>query len=105
MPNEQQDLITQAQKVPGYGSMIADNLKTAFSTRSPKIATAAFASAVLLCNQAYAEGTAVDLGIDAESLKSLILGLIATIAVIGTAYLTVLVAISAFSMIRRVVRG
>lgn len=48
---------------------------------------------------------AVDLGIDAEELKTLILGLIATIALLGTAYLTVLVATSAFSLIRRVIRG
>lgn len=48
---------------------------------------------------------AVDLGIDATELKELILGLIATIALLGTAYLTVLVATSAFGMIRRVIRG
>lgn len=48
---------------------------------------------------------AVDLGIDGEELKTLILGLIATIALLGTAYLTVLVATSAFGMIRRVIRG
>lgn len=47
----------------------------------------------------------VDLGIDATELKDLILGLIATIALLGTAYLTVLVATSAFGMIRRVIRG
>lgn len=48
---------------------------------------------------------AVDLGIDGDELKSIILGLIATIALIGTAYLTVLVSVSAFSVIRRVIKG
>lgn len=52
-----------------------------------------------------ASNAAVDLGIDGEELKTLILGLIATIALLGTAYLTVLVATSAFSLIRRVIRG
>lgn len=48
---------------------------------------------------------AVDLGINGAELKELILGLIATVALLGTAYLTVLVATSAFSLIRRVIRG
>jgi hypothetical protein len=48
---------------------------------------------------------AIDLGINATELKDLILGLIATIALLGTAYLTVLVAVSAFGLIRKVIRG
>ncbi|WP_023269818.1 hypothetical protein [Acinetobacter gyllenbergii] len=54
---------------------------------------------------APAMAAGVDLGINAEELKTLILGLIATIALLGTAYLTVLVATSAFGLIRRVIRG
>lgn len=53
-----------------------------------------------------AEGDAgAALGIDGAELKALILGLVAICALIGTAYLTVLVSISAFSMIRRVIKG
>ena len=63
------------------------------------------ALAVVLPVLTTVSNAAVDLGIDVTELTSLILGLIATIALIGTAYLTVLVAVSAFSMIRRVVRG
>lgn len=48
---------------------------------------------------------AIDLGINATELKDLILGLIATVALLGTAYLTVLVAVSAFGLIRKVIRG
>lgn len=87
-------------------SDVVDSLKAGFSTRDPKVAAYSFAAAgMMLSNAAMAEGDAIDLGIDATELKTLILGLVATIALIGTAYLTVLVAVSAFSMIRRVVRG
>lgn len=65
----------------------------------------AIASALVFSILSAPAMAAVDLGIDASELQALILGLIATIALIGTAYLTVLVATSAFSMIRRVVRG
>ncbi|MFW2124418.1 major capsid protein [Acinetobacter ursingii] len=61
--------------------------------------------AVIFSTIAAPAFAAVDLGIDASELQSLILGLIATIALLGTAYLTVLVATSAFGMIRRVIRG
>jgi hypothetical protein len=63
------------------------------------------ALSIVLPTLAVTTHAATDLGIDVEDLKTLILGLIATIAVIGTAYLTVLVSISAFSMIRKVIRG
>lgn len=56
-------------------------------------------------SQAHAAETEIIAQADIDNLKSLIIGLIAFIATIGTAYLTVLVGISAFSMIRRVVRG
>lgn len=107
MPNiEQQKAILVASKLPvSNANMIAGHLTDAFKTHSPKAAAVSFGSAVLLLNQAHAEGAGIDLGINAEELKTLILGLIATIAVIGTAYITVLVGISAFSLIRRVVRG
>ncbi|MEG0197098.1 MAG: major capsid protein [Anaerorhabdus sp.] len=75
--------------------------------KKPSLHKRAFAAALFFVLPAVAtvSNAAVDLGIDATELKTLILGLIATIALIGTAYLTVLVAVSAFSMIRRVVRG
>lgn len=42
---------------------------------------------------------------DIQELKGLIISCLSFITVIGTAYLTVLVGVSAFSMIRRVIRG
>lgn len=87
-------------------SQIIDTLAHGFSTTDPKIAAASFVAAgLMLSNSAMAAEGDVDLGIDGAQLKSLILGLIATIALIGTAYLTVLVGISAFQMIRRVIKG
>lgn len=40
-----------------------------------------------------------------QNLKSLIISCLSFITVIGTAYLTVLVGVSAFSLIRKVIRG
>lgn len=81
---------------------LAPQTKSKLSLRRKPFALAVALAFSILSAPAMA---AVDLGIDASELQSLILGLIATIALIGTAYLTVLVATSAFSMIRRVVRG
>lgn len=80
----------------------APQTKSKLSLRRKPLAIASAFAFSILSAPAMA---AVDLGIDASELQALILGLIATIALIGTAYLTVLVATSAFSMIRRVVRG
>ncbi|MFU8928270.1 hypothetical protein [Acinetobacter puyangensis] len=95
------------KKVPRFSAaqMIVQHVSDGFTTLNPKAAAISFATAGMIAQQVYAADGDIDLGIDAESLKSLILGLIATIAVIGTAYITVLVGISAFSLIRRVVRG
>ena len=100
-------LIKQAEKLPASASrsMIIGYISDAAKTRNPLAASIALGSAAMLAQQTYAAADAIDLGIDTEQLKTLILGLIATIAVIGTAYITVLVGISAFSLIRRVVRG
>lgn len=40
-----------------------------------------------------------------QNLKTLIISCLSFITVIGTAYLTVLVGVSAFSLIRKVIRG
>lgn len=80
-----------------------DQKKSWFGRFNKKAVTGAILSSAIISSSAMAN--VVDLGIDAEGLKTLILGLIATIALLGTAYLTVLVAVSAFSLIRRVVRG
>ena len=101
-------LIRQAEKLPKSknSDLIVGYIKDAANTRNPRVAAVALGSALLLAQQTYANTpTPVDLGINGEELKGLILGLIATIALIGTAYITVLVGISAFSLIRRVVRG
>lgn len=102
-------LIHLAEKLPASknSNLIVGYIKDAANTRNPRVAAVALGSALMLAQQTYAAGEAgaVDLGIDGEQLKTLILGLIATIALIGTAYLTVLVGISAFTMIRRVIRG
>lgn len=52
-----------------------------------------------------AETTELIAEADIQQLKSLIIGCLSFITVIGTAYLTVLVGISAFTMIRKVIRG
>lgn len=88
------------QNVEQINAPVAPQKKSRFHTRAFAAALALVLPAVSIVSNA-----AVDLGIDATELKTLILGLVATIALIGTAYLTVLVAVSAFSMIRRVVRG
>lgn len=87
-------------------NMVIASLKEGFSTRDPKIAAACFLTAgMMLSNTAFAEGVEVFPAANAEELKTLIIGLLATIALLGTAYLTVLVGISAFGLIRRIVRG
>lgn len=87
-------------------NIVFASLKEGFSTRDPKLAAACFLTAsMMLSNSAFAEGTEIFPATNAEELKTLILGLLATIALLGTAYLTVLVGISAFGLIRRVVRG
>lgn len=107
MDKQIQSRLNRIQKIAPPDSvahLIVQHVKDGFSTLNPKAAALSFATAGMLAQTAYASD-AIDLGINAEELKSLILGLIATIAVIGTAYITVLVGISAFSLIRRVVRG
>lgn len=88
-------------------NMVIVSLKEGFSTRDPKLATACFLTAgMMLSNTAFAaDATEIFPAANAEELKGLIIGLLATIVLLGTAYLTVLVGISAFGLIRRVVRG
>ena len=87
-------------------NIVFASLKEGFSTRDPKLAAACFLTAsMMLSNSAFAEGPEIFPAANAEELKTLIMGLLATIALLGTAYLTVLVGISAFGLIRRVVRG
>lgn len=87
-------------------NMVIASLKEGFSTRDPKQAAACFLTAsMMLSNSAFANPVEVFPAASAEELKTLIIGLLATIALLGTAYLTVLVGISAFGLIRRVVRG
>jgi hypothetical protein len=105
--NEQ--LQQQLDKLPESKTknMVIASLKEGFSTRDPKLAAACFLTAgMMLSNTAFAAGpTEIFPAANAEELKALIIGLLATIALLGTAYLTVLVGISAFGLIRRVVRG
>lgn len=109
MDQEQNDLIARVERLSVSDSkLIAGHLRQGFKTLNPKAAAASFLTAgMLLSHAAYAEGIPTEIipAATVEELKTLIIGLIATIAVIGTAYITVLVGISAFSMIRRVVRG
>lgn len=109
MDQQKEDLLNRVENLPVKDSkLIAGHLRQGFSTMNPKAAAASFlAASMLLSNAAYANGTPTELipAATVEELKTLIIGLIATIAVIGTAYITVLVGISAFSMIRRVVKG
>lgn len=99
----------QLDKLPSSKTknIVIESLKDGFSTRDPKLATACFLTAgMMLSNTAFAvDATEIFPVADAEQLKALIMGLLATIALLGTAYLTVLVGISAFGLIRRVVRG
>ena len=75
--------------------------------KKPSIHKSAIAAALLLVLPAVAtvSNAAIALDINVEDFKTLILGLLVTIAALGTAYLTVLVGVSAFSLIRRVIRG
>ena len=109
MDQQKKDLLNRVENLPVKDSkLIVSHLRQGFTTMNPKAAAASFLTAgMLLSNSAMATGTTTELipAATVEELKTLIIGLIATIAVLGTAYLTVLVGISAFSMIRRVVRG
>lgn len=109
MDQQKEDLIGRVERLPVKDSkLIAGHIRQGFKTMNPKAAAASFLTAgMLLSHSVHAEGTPTELIPTAtvEELKTLIIGLIATIAVIGTAYITVLVGISAFSMIRRVVKG
>lgn len=107
MDQQKQDLIGRVEVLPLQDSkLIAGHVRQGFTTINPKAAAASFLTAgMLLSNAVYAAETEVIPAATVEELKTLIIGLIATIAIVGTAYLTVLVAISAFSMIRRVVKG
>ena len=109
MDQQKEDLLNRVENLPVKDSkLIVGHLRQGFQTMNPKAAAASFLTAgMLLSHAAHAEGTPTELipSATVEELKTLIIGLIATIAVIGTAYITVLVGISAFSMIRRVVKG
>lgn len=84
----------------------ADDLKVSWKIKLPlTIIVAAIIFYFVGIPGAHAETTEIISAADVADLKSLIISCLSFITVIGTAYLTVLVGVSAFSMIRRVIRG